>query len=120
MQVVLIFQLSLVFSLFFSSVIQWESECGYIPPLGITSLDVSLETAPHHLQRKHFSVRTIAQSKSLPCVGLFDLMAGRKELLCDGLHLSDAGNQLLADELDKQLAALLPLETQLPDWKDKK
>ena len=46
-------------------------------------------------------------------------MEGKVELLCDGLHFSDGGNELLANELDKQLEKLLDLEIQFPDWKEK-
>ena len=45
-------------------------------------------------------------------------MRDKPELLCDGLHLSDAGNLLLADLLDEQLSKL-NLTVQFPDWKDK-
>ena len=60
----------------------------------------------------------IAKKRNLTCVKLFDLMANKPELLCDGLHLSDAGNLLLADLLDEQLSGL-NLTVQFPDWKDK-
>ena len=46
-------------------------------------------------------------------------MAGKVDLLCDGLHFSDSGNLLLANELDKQLESLLEMEIQFPDWKEK-
>ena len=45
-------------------------------------------------------------------------MKDKPELLCDGLHLSDSGNLLLADLLDEQLSGL-NLTVQFPDWKDK-
>lgn len=61
----------------------------------------------------------LAKEKNLPCVELYDKMAGKVDLLCDGLHFSDSGNLLLANELDKQLESLLEMEIQFPDWKEK-
>ena len=60
----------------------------------------------------------IATKRNLTCIKLFDLMKDKPELLCDGLHLSDSGNLLLADLLDEQLSGL-NLTVQFPDWKDK-
>ena len=56
-------------------------------------------------------------------IGLYDAMVDQPELLCDGLHLSDDGNKLLADLVDAELNELLgDAEScvQLPDWKEKK
>ena len=69
------------------------------------------------------SVRHIAQERNLRLIGLFDKMADQPELLCDGLHLSDAGNKLLADLVERELNELLGDAekcVQLPDWKEKK
>jgi len=69
------------------------------------------------------AVRHIAQERNLRLIGLFDKMADQPELLCDGLHLSDAGNKLLADLVEQELNELLGDAekcVQLPDWKEKK
>ena len=61
----------------------------------------------------------LAKEKNLPCIELFDKMEGKGELLCDGLHFSNGGNELLANEIDKQLEKVLDLKIQFPDWKEK-
>ena len=68
-------------------------------------------------------MRHIARERNVRLIGLYDAMVDQPELLCDGLHLSDDGNKLLADLVDQQLNELLgDAEScvQLPDWKEKK